>query len=137
MQVDNAKDLDDKIPMYNLTEYSDIYSNASASLWQSYRDKQNTTLAYSESFKSKVKTTGSSPNNGNTKGVKIEVPLKYLSRALKTPLNNYEINLIVTWSTGCVISSASGPKKFVINNTKLYLTVVTLSAQKMQNYYNI
>ena len=32
-QVDNAKDLDIVMPMYNLIEYSDRYSNTSGSLW--------------------------------------------------------------------------------------------------------
>ena len=39
-QVDNAKDLDSVIPMYNnLIEYSDNYSKTSESLWQYYRDE--------------------------------------------------------------------------------------------------
>ena len=29
------------MPMYNLIEYSDIYSDTSRSLWQFKRDKQN------------------------------------------------------------------------------------------------
>ena len=33
-QIDNAKDIDIVMPMYNLIEYSDNYSNASRSLWQ-------------------------------------------------------------------------------------------------------
>ena len=37
-QVDNAKDIDVVMPMYNLTEYSDSYSKTSGSLWQYYRD---------------------------------------------------------------------------------------------------
>ena len=39
----------------------------------------NATLTYSESFKCKVKIKGKSPNDGNTKGVEIAVPLKYSS----------------------------------------------------------
>ena len=35
-QVDNAKDIDIVMPMYNLIEYSDNYSKTSASLWQYY-----------------------------------------------------------------------------------------------------
>ena len=38
-QVDNAKDLDVIIPMYNLTKHSDNYSKTSRSLWQYYRDE--------------------------------------------------------------------------------------------------
>ena len=33
-QVDNAKDIDIVMPMYNLIEYSDNYSKTSGSLWQ-------------------------------------------------------------------------------------------------------
>ena len=39
--VDNADNLDIKMPMYNLIEYSDNYSDTSESLWQFKRDKQN------------------------------------------------------------------------------------------------
>ena len=38
-QLDNAKDVDVVIPMYNLTEYSDLYLETSGSLWQHYRDE--------------------------------------------------------------------------------------------------
>ena len=37
-QVDNAKDLDIVMPMYNLIEYSDNYSKTSGSLWQYCKD---------------------------------------------------------------------------------------------------
>ena len=33
-QVDNAKDIDIVMPMYNLIEYSDNYAKTSGSLWQ-------------------------------------------------------------------------------------------------------
>ena len=33
-QVDNGKDTDIVMPMYNLIEYSDNYSKTSGSLWQ-------------------------------------------------------------------------------------------------------
>ena len=45
------------------------------------------------------------------------------------PLINCEINLILTWSEDCVISSATGATKFKITDTKLYVPVVTLSNQ--------
>ena len=38
-QVDNAKDIDIVIPMYNLIEYSDNYAKTSGSLWQYFRDE--------------------------------------------------------------------------------------------------
>ena len=40
-QVDNAKDIDIVMLMYNLIEYSDNYSKASGSLWQYYKDIHN------------------------------------------------------------------------------------------------
>ena len=39
--------------MYNLIEYSDIYSKTSGCLWQYYRDEPNDNLQNSESFKPK------------------------------------------------------------------------------------
>ena len=45
------------------------------------------------------------------------------------PLNNFEINLILTWSEDCVISSAIGKLKFKITDAKLYFPVVNLSTQ--------
>ena len=47
------------------------------------------------------------------------------------PLINREINLKLTWSEDCVISSAIGKAIFAITDTKLYLSVavVTLSTE--------
>ena len=130
--IDNAQDIDIVMPMYNLIEYSDNYSKTSGSLWQYYKDVPNDNLADSESFKYKVKITGKIPDDDNMKNVEIMVPLKYLSnfwRTLEMPLINCEVNLILTWSKDCVISSATGETKFKITETKLYVPVVTLSTQ--------
>ena len=62
--------------MYNLIEYSDKYSKTSRSLWKYYKDEPNDNLTDSESFKSKIKITGITANDGNTKYVEIIVPLK-------------------------------------------------------------
>ena len=45
------------------------------------------------------------------------------------PLINGNVNLVLSWSPTCVISSATGEIKFKITDTKLYVPVVTLSAQ--------
>ena len=74
-QVDNAKDIDFVMPMYNLIEYSDNYAKTTGSLWQYFRDDPNDNLEDSESFKSKIKITGKTPNNNNVKNVEIMVPL--------------------------------------------------------------
>ena len=110
-QIDNCKDTDIVMPMYNLIEYSDNYAKASGSLWQYYRDELNDNLDDSESFKSKIKITGKTPNNDNEKDVKIIVPLKYLSNfggTLEIPLINCEVSLTLTWSSTCVITNSAG-----------------------------
>ena len=48
------------------------------------------------------------------------------------PLINCEVNLILTWSANCVIVSTNVANKnatFTITETKLYVSVVTLSTQ--------
>ena len=60
------------------------------------------------------------------------VPLKYLSnfwRTLEIPLINCEVNLILTWSSTCVITVSNGAGTFAITDTKLYVPVGTLSKQ--------
>ena len=54
-EINIAKDIDIIMPMYNLIEYSDNYSETSRSLWQYYKDEPNDNLTDSESFKSKIK----------------------------------------------------------------------------------
>ena len=133
-QIDNAKDIDIVMPMYNFIEYSDNYAKTSGSLWQYFRDEpDDNNIEDSESFKSKIKITGKTPNNNNVKDVEIIVPLKYLSnfwRTLKMPLINCEVNLILTWSSTCVITNSNGAGVFAITDTKLYVPIVTLSTQE-------
>ena len=118
-QVDNAKDIDIVMPMYNFLEYSNNYSKTSGSLWQYCKDipavdNNNAIVNFTEnnltdSFNFKVKMTGQTGDDG-TKNVEIMVPLKYLSdfwRTLEMHLINCEINLILTWSTNCVIVSTN------------------------------
>ena len=145
-QVDNAKDIDVLMPMYNLIEYSDNYAKTSGSLWQYCLDipavNSNATVDFTENqpthssennllFTHKVKITGQT-GNGGTKNVEIMVPLKYLSnfgRTLEMLLINCEINLILTWSANCIIVSTNNANQnatFAITNTRLYVPVVTL-----------
>ena len=87
-----------------------------------------------DSFNFKVKITGQTGNNG-TKNVEIMVPLKYLSnfwRTLEIPLINCEVNLILTWSSTCVLVSTNNANQvatFAIIDAKLHVPVVTLSTQ--------
>ena len=118
--------------MYNLIEYSDNFSKTFGSLWQYYKDEPNDNLTDSKSFKSKIKITGNTPADGNTKYVEIIVPLKYLSnfwRTLEMLLINCEVNFILTWSSTCVITNSTGGGKFSMTDTKLYVPVVNLSTQ--------
>ena len=76
--------------------------------------------------------TGNIPANGNIKDDEVIVSLKYLSnfsRMLKIPLINCEVNLILTWSSTCVITNPTCAGRFAITDRKLYVPVVTLSTQ--------
>ena len=138
-QIDNAKEFDLVILMYNLVEYSDNYSKTSGSLWQYYRDGPALSVAgaiadfsaadNSASFKFKQKITGKADAANGRKDVEIIVSLKYLStfwRTFEMPLINFEINLILTWSEKCVLSNDTKATTFGITDTKLYFSVVTL-----------
>ena len=118
--------------IYNLIEYSNNYSKTSGSLYQYYKDDPNDNIAQSESFKSKIKITGKTPTNGDTKDAELIVPLRYLDnfwRHLEMLLINCDVILLLTWSKDCAISSANGELKFDITKTKLYIPVKTLSTQ--------
>ena len=88
------------MPMYNLTEYSDNYSDTLESLWQFKRDEieryfaltvdgnriPNNSLSFK--YKSSLIT--------NRNGVKIAVPLNYLSifwRSLEMSLINCKVEI--------------------------------------------
>ena len=145
-QIDNAKDIDIVMPMYNLIKYTDNYAKTTGSLWQyckdiPARDANDDDIVIfadgnsTDSFKFKLKITGRT-GNGGTKDVEIMAPLKYLSnfwRTLEMPLINCAVNLILTWSSSCVLIATSIPNqnaKFAITDTKLYVPVVTLSTQE-------
>ena len=86
------------MPMYNLIEYSVNYSSTSGSLWYFGRDEiiNNADVTNDDnapSFKHKASLIGNTEANGTKNGVKIAVPLKYLSnfwRSLEMPLKWYE-----------------------------------------------
>ena len=78
--IDNAKDNDVVMIMYNLIEYSDNFLNISGNLRQYYRDEPsvnnviNNFSSNTVSFKFKQKITDVADANG-TKNVEIMVPL--------------------------------------------------------------
>ena len=148
--VDTAENLDIVMPMYNLIEYSDSYQDSSATLYQYKRDEPpeddavaNLTANNSNSFKYKIKLLGSIPQLATDAAhvgrlnVKIVVPLKYLSnffRSLEMPLTNCKIKLNLTWKKECVLSTDAGDAVFIINDTKLYVRVVTLSKEDNKDF---
>ena len=99
------------------------------------------------SFKHKANLIGNTKTNGIKKGVKIAVPLKYLSnfwRSLEMPLINCKVELLLRWIENCVLTSAaigenanaSGADSatFKTTNATLYVPIVTLSAEDNGNY---
>ena len=137
-QIDDAKDIDIVMPMYNLIKYSDNYAKTTGSLWQYCKDiparNDNDQIIVfdvnnvTDSFNFKVKITGRTGNDG-TKDVEIIVPLKHLSnfwRTLEMPLINCEVNLILTWSSICVLIATGVQNQnatFAITDTKIYVPV--------------
>ena len=98
------------MPMYDLIEYSDNCSKTSGSLWQYYKDMPTVNnggdiVSFNEDnatdlFNFKTKITSQTNDGGETNGVEIMVPLKYLSnfwRTLEMSLINSEIELILDW----------------------------------------
>ena len=94
------------------------------------------------SFKYKANLIGNTENNGTKNGVKIAVPLKYLSnfwRSLEIPLINCKVELSLEWIENCVLTTAEiGADANVtgadsaaseITDAKLYVPIVTLSAE--------
>ena len=143
-QVDNAKDIDIVIPMYNVIEYSDNYSKTSGNLWQYCKDilainNDGNIIDFNganatDSFNFKTKITRQTNDNGVI-NVEIMVPIKYFSKFWRTPempLINCEVNLILTWSAECVIFYTNVRNQIptlTITETNLYASVVTLSTQ--------
>ena len=144
--VDTAENLDIAMPMYNLIEYSDNYQDSSATLYQYKRDEppeynaiNDLTTNTSSSFKYKVNLLGNPvvANNIARRNVKIVVPLKYLSnfsRSLEMPLINCKIKLNLRWKKECVLSNQAGNAVLIINDTKMYVPVVTLSKEDNKDF---
>ena len=97
--VDYADFINITMRMYNLIEYSDNYSDTSGSLWNFKRNDivntENVTNGNNApSFKYKASIIGNTEANGIKNGIKIAVPLKYLSnfwRSLEIPLINCKV----------------------------------------------
>ena len=133
---DETEHLNIAMPMYNLIEYSDNYSDTSGSLWQFKRDEiegdvdLTVNAQHIPNNSSSFKYKSSFITNRN--GVKIVVPLKYLSniwRSLEMPLINCKVELSLTWNPNCVLSNLVENSTFTITDAKLYVPVVTLKTE--------
>ena len=111
--------------MYNLLECSDNYSDISGSLWQFKRDEieENVDLTVNANHipnnSSSYKYKSSLITNRN--GVKIAVPLKYLSnfwRSLEMPLINCKIEFSLKSHENCTFSGAGTAGTFAITDKK-------------------
>ena len=146
--VDYANFINIAMPMYNLIEYSDNYSDSSGSLWGFKRDEiaNNASVNNDDnasSFKYKANLITNTEANGTKKGVKIAEPLKCLSnfwRSLKMPLVNCKVELSLKWIENCVLTAAeiganaddaagADGATFKITDEKMYVPVATLSAE--------
>ena len=80
------------------------------------------------SFKYKANLIGNTDNNGRKNGVKIAVPLKYLSdfwRLLEIPLINCKVEISLKWIENCMLTT-DNTAHFKITDAKLYIPIVTL-----------
>ena len=121
--IDEADFIDITMPMYNLIEYSDNYSDTSGSLWQFKRDEieGNADLTVdnhipNNSSSYKYKSSFITDRNN----AKIAVPLKYLSnfwRSLEMPLINCRVELSLSWNENCILTSEAGNATYTITDT--------------------
>ena len=134
---------DNEINFLASSSESSICADTSGRLWQFKRDEidgdVNLTVdaQHIPNNSSSFKYKSSFITNRN--GVKIVVPLKYLSnfwRSLEMPLINCKVELSLKWYENCILSSAETAATFTITDTKLYVPIVTLEMTTMQNYQN-
>ena len=149
--VDEVDFINIAMCMYNLIEYGGNYSDTSGSLWGFKRDEidNNAELTNDNSapsFKYKASLIGNTETNGTKKGVKIAVPLKYLSnfwRLLEMPLINCKVELSLKWIENCVLTTApiganandtgAHSATFKVTDAKLCVAIVTLSGEDNAN----
>ena len=135
--IDEADFINITMSMYNLIEYSVNYSSTSGSLWNFGRyERINSADVTNDdnapSFKHKASLIGNTEANGTKNGVKIAVPLKYLSNfwgSLDMPLINCKVELSLKWYQTCLLTAAT-TATFEITDPKLYVPSVTLTVEK-------
>ena len=126
--IDDAEHINITMPVYDLIEYSDNYSDTAGSLWQFKRDEIlgniNLTNNNCSSFKYKSNLIGNTDVDGANRkkeSVKIVLQLKYLSnfwRSWEIPLINCKVELSLRWYENCVLSNVAGISTFTITDAK-------------------
>ena len=114
--VDFADFINITMPLYNLIEYSDNYSDTSESLWNFKRDKiigniniMNNNSSFFKYKSNLVGDTVADRANRKKENVKKAGPLRYLSnfwRSLEMPLINCKIEFSLNWIKNCILSNS-------------------------------
>ena len=122
--ADDGQHVNIAMPMHNLIEYSDNYSDTSGSLWQFKRDEiegdVDLTVGAQHLPNNSSSFTYKSSFITDRNGVKIAVSLKYLSnfwRSLEMPLINCKVKLSLKWYENCILPSAGTAATFAITDT--------------------
>ena len=136
--------------MYILIEYSSKYSETTRSLWfhSNYETANfDADIGSNDNFKSFKYETKLLRNmvadgiNGTVKNATMALPLKYLTnfwRSFEMLLINCKVELKRKWTKYCVLSEAGAHNAnanskniiFTIKDTKLYVSVVTVSGRE-------
>ena len=111
--VDYADFINTAMPMYNLIEYSNNYSDISRILWGFKSDEvvnnaDATNNDNGPSVKYKASLITNTEANRTKNGIKITVPLKYLSkfwRSLEMSLINCRVKLSLEWIENCMLTT--------------------------------
>ena len=142
--IDEAEHINFAMPMYNLIEYNDNYSDTSGSLWRFQRDEiegkvdlsVNAQHFANNSSSFKYKSSLITDRND----IRIAVPLKYLSnfrRSLEMLLIICKVELSLTWDRNCVLCTLAGNSDFAITDAKFYVPIVTLSTEDSAKLSNL
>ena len=126
--VDDAHNIDFVMPMSNLLDYSNIYSETSGTLWQYHRDEpaldNNDAITDFPAYNNDSKTQKLSKHWFHSKN------LSNFWRILEMPLITCGISLILSWSKECVLATGTAidqvPK---ITDTKPCVSIVPLLTQ--------
>ena len=108
----------------SLCDYSDAYVLVTGNVDLNVDDNHIPNNSSSFKYKSCFIT--------NRNGVKIVVPLKYLSnfwKSLEMPLINCKVELSLPWNPNCVLCNLVGNSTFTITDAKLYVPAVTFSTE--------